>query len=200
MNMYRDDSDEKLLVRIQDGNDDAMEYLMEKYSGIVRKEARKFFLAGGDEEDLIQEGMIGLFKAVRSFEAERDVAFSTFATLCIRRQLYTTVTASNRKKHGPLNNYISIFGEHDTNEELQLDEALGKVPEAANPEEMLLRKEKMQNYYSMMDQKLSKFEKQVIEYYLNGDNYTEIAKKLKKTDKSIDNAIQRIRRKLSQDS
>lgn len=200
MSRYKNDSDQELLVQIRNGNDDAMEYLMEKYSGLVRKESRRFFLAGGDEEDLIQEGMIGLFKAVRSYQEERDAAFSTFATLCIRRQLYTTVTASNRKKHIPLNNYISIFGEHDTNEEIQLDEALGNAPDTSNPEEMLLRKEKIKDYYTAMDQKLSKFEKQVMEYYLNGENYTQIAKTLNKTDKSIDNAIQRIRRKLSQGS
>lgn len=198
MKEYKDCSDQELLIQIQYGDNEAMEYLIEKYRGLVRMEARKFFLAGGDEEDLIQEGMIGLFKAICSYQKEKDTAFSTFAVLCIRRQIYTTVTASNRKKHGPLNNYISIFGNYEENGEGKLDEVLEDFDE--NPEELLLRKEKIRNYYNMIDEKLSRFEKQVLEHYLNGENYTEIAQKLGRTGKSVDNAIQRIRRKLSQDS
>lgn len=198
MKNYKDCSDQELLTRIQYGDDEAMEYLIEKYRGLARMEARKFFLAGGDEEDLIQEGMIGLFKAIRSYKKGRNTAFFTFAVLCIRRQIYTTVTASNRKKHGPLNNYISIFANYEENGEMKLDEALEDSIE--NPEELLLRKEKIRGYYDTINEKLSRFEKQVLEHYLNGENYTEIARKMKRTDKSIDNAIQRIRRKLSQDS
>ena len=197
MKKYDQCLDQELLIKIRSGDDEAMEYLMEKYRGLVRTEARKFFLTGGDEEDLIQEGMIGLFKAVRSYQEERDVAFSTFATICVRRQIYSTVTASNRKKHGPLNNYISIFGSF-TEENGKLNEVLEDSLE--NPEELLLRKEKIRNYYDIINEKLSDYEKQVMEHYLNGDDYTQIAKKLGRTDKSIDNAIQRIRRKLSQDS
>ncbi len=194
---YKDDSDQKLLEKIQAGDEDAMDCLLEKYRGYVRMEARKFFLAGGDEEDLIQEGMIGLFKAVRSYNKEKDASFATFAMLCVRRQIYTTVTASNRKKHNPLNNYISIFEEHGE-EEHNLDQALEDPVE--NPEEVLLQKEAIKGYYQEMGKKLSAFEKQVMRYYLRGENYTQIAKKLGKTDKSIDNAIQRIRRKLNQNS
>ena len=102
-------SDEKLLRQIQSGNDDAMECLLERYRDMVRKEARRFFLAGGDEEDLIQEGMIGLFKAVTSYQEEKNTSFSTFAYLCVQRQIYTTITAFNRKKHIPLNTAISLF-------------------------------------------------------------------------------------------
>ncbi|OLR58749.1 RNA polymerase subunit sigma-70 [Anaerostipes sp. 494a] len=197
MKKYDQCLDQELLIKIRSGDDEAMEYLMEKYRGLVRTEARKFFLTGGDEEDLIQEGMIGLFKAVRSYQEERDAAFSTFATICVRRQIYSTVTASNRKKHGPLNNYISIFGSF-TEENGKLNEVLEDSLE--NPEELLLRKEKIRNYYDIINEKLSDYEKQVMEHYLNGDDYTQIAKKLGRTDKSIDNAIQRIRRKLNQDS
>ena len=175
-------SDEKLLRQIQSGNDDAMECLLERYRDMVRKEARSFFLAGGDEEDLIQEGMIGLFKAVTSYQEEKNTSFSTFAYLCVQRQIYTTITAFNRKKQA---------------EELSLDEIL-ETPEET-PEEMMLRKEELNDYYKMLDQNLSKFEKQVMYHYLNGETYTTIAKKLGKSDKSIDNAIQRIRRKIRND-
>ena len=198
MNGKKESPDQELLRKIRKGNNEAMEELLEKYRGLVRTEARKFFLVGGDEEDLIQEGMIGLFKAIQSYEEEKDTAFSTFAVLCIRRQIYTTVTASNRKKHSPLNHYISIFGEQGETEEGKLDNALGDPVD--NPEDLMLQKEAIQDYYNEMNQKLSRFEKQVMEYYLKGDNYTEIARKLGKTNKSIDNAIQRIRRKLNQDS
>ena len=198
MSRKKECSDRCLLRRIRQGDDDAMEKLLEKYRGLVRTEARKFFLAGGDEEDLIQEGMIGLFKAIQSYREEEDTAFSTFAVLCVRRQIYTTVTASNRKKHSPLNHYISIFGETGDRETENLNSALGDPVE--NPEELMLQKEAIQDYYREMDQKLSRFEKQVMEQYLKGEDYTEIAGKLGKTNKSIDNAIQRISRKLSQDS
>lgn len=195
---YKNDSDQKLLQKIQDGDEDAMDALLERYRGYVRMEARKFFLAGGDEEDLIQEGMIGLFKAVRSYEEGKDTSFATFAMLCVRRQIYTTVTASNRKKHSPLNNYISIFDEYGEEEEHNLDQVLEDFVE--NPEEVLIQKEAIKGYYQEMEKKLSSFEKQVMRYYLRGESYTEIARKLGKPDKSIDNAIQRIRRKLDQNS
>ena len=109
-------SDEKLLRQIQSGNDDAMECLLERYRDMVRKEARSFFLAGGDEEDLIQEGMIGLFKAVTSYQEEKNTSFSTFAYLCVQRQIYTTITAFNRKKHIPLNTAISLFEQKNQEE------------------------------------------------------------------------------------
>ena len=177
-------SDEKLLRQIQSGNDDAMECLLERYRDMVRKEARSFFLAGGDEEDLIQEGMIGLFKAVTSYQEEKNTSFSTFAYLCVQRQIYTTITAFNRKKHIPLNTAISLFEQKNQEEELSLDEIL-ETPEET-PEEMMLRKEELNDYYKM-------------HHYLNGETYTTIAKKLGKSDKSIDNAIQRIRRKIRND-
>ena len=128
-------SDEKLLRQIQSGNDDAMECLLERYRDMVRKEARSFFLAGGDEEDLIQEGMIGLFKAVTSYQEEKNTSFSTFAYLCVQRQIYTTITAFNRKKHIPLNTAISLFEQKNQEEELSLDEIL-ETPEET-PEEMI---------------------------------------------------------------
>ena len=197
MNELRTISDEELLRQIHGGSDDAMECLLEKYRDMVRKEARKFFLAGGDEEDLIQEGMIGLFKAITSYQEGKSTSFSTFAYLCVHRQIYTTITAFNRKKHIPLNTSIYFFEYKDKGNEFALDEILENPDET--PEESLLRKEEIKDYYQKINQKLSKFEKQVMYYYLNGDNYTVIAKKLGKTDKSIDNAIQRIRKKIKSD-
>lgn len=197
MNELRTISDEELIRQIRSGSDDAMGCLLERYRDMVRKEARKFFLAGGDEEDLIQEGMIGLFKAITSFEEGKNTSFSTFAYLCVQRQIYTTITAFNRKKHIPLNTSISLFERKDQGEEFALDEIL-ETPEGT-PEELLLRKEEIKDYYQMIDQRLSQFEKQVMYHYLNGENYTMIAKKLGRTDKSIDNAIQRIRKKIKND-
>lgn len=197
MNELRTISDEELIRQIRSGSNDAMECLLERYRDMVRREARKFFLAGGDEEDLIQEGMIGLFKAITSFQEGKNTSFSTFAHLCVQRQIYTTITSFNRKKHIPLNTSISLFERQDQDEEFALDEIL-ETPEGT-PEELLLRKEEIKDYYQMIDQRLSQFEKQVMYHYLNGENYTMIAKKLGRTDKSIDNAIQRIRKKIKND-
>ena len=129
MNELRTISDEELLRQIHGGSDDAMECLLEKYRDMVRKEARKFFLAGGDEEDLIQEGMIGLFKAITSYQEGKSTSFSTFAYLCVHRQIYTTITAFNRKKHIPLNTSISLFEYKDQGNEFALDEILENPPE-----------------------------------------------------------------------
>ena len=197
MNKYDRMTDEQLLCDYKNGNQEIMDYLMVKYKSMVRKKARAMYLLGGENEDLIQEGMIGLFKAVTSYQEEKNTSFSTFAYLCVQRQIYTTITAFNRKKHIPLNTAISLFEQKNQEEELSLDEIL-ETPEET-PEEMMLRKEELNDYYKMLDQNLSKFEKQVMYHYLNGETYTTIAKKLGKSDKSIDNAIQRIRRKIRND-
>ncbi|MDD3185242.1 MAG: sigma-70 family RNA polymerase sigma factor [Anaerostipes sp.] len=181
-------TDQELLEAIRSGDESMIDVLMERYRGLVRIESRKFFLVGGDEEDLLQEGMIGLFKAVQNYDERKEASFQTFATLCVKRQLYTMVTASNRKKHGPLNNYISFFTEQGKYEELSETNS--------NPEELFLKKEQVQDYYTSIEKNLSKFEKQVVKHYLDGKNYEEIAKEMGKSKKSIDNAIQRIRKKL----
>ena len=197
MSKYDRMTDEQLLCDYKNGNQEIMDYLMVKYKSMVRKKARAMYLLGGENEDLIQEGMIGLFKAVTSYQEEKNTSFSTFAYLCVQRQIYTTITAFDRKKHIPLNTAISLFEQKNQEEELSLDEIL-ETPEET-PEEMMLRKEELNDYYKMLDQNLSKFEKQVMYHYLNGETYTTIAKKLGKSDKSIDNAIQRIRRKIRND-
>ena len=197
MCQYEKCTDEELITRLRSGEEEISDYLMEKYKGFVRQKARAMFLIGGETDDLIQEGMIGLFKAVTSYQEEKNTSFSTFAYLCVQRQIYTTITAFNRKKHIPLNTAISLFEQKDQEEELSLDEIL-ETPEET-PEEMMLRKEELNDYYKMLDQNLSKFEKQVMYHYLNGETYTTIARKLGKSGKSIDNAIQRIRRKIRND-
>ena len=196
-NRYEMLTDENLIEELRGGDSAITDFIMNKYKPMVRKKARAMFLLGGENEDLIQEGMIGLFKAVTSYQEEKNTSFSTFAYLCVQRQIYTTITAFNRKKHIPLNTAISLFEQKNQEEELSLDEIL-ETPEET-PEEMMLRKEELNDYYKMLDQNLSKFEKQVMYHYLNGETYTTIAKKLGKSDKSIDNAIQRIRRKIRND-
>ena len=182
MCQYEKCTDEELLTRLRSGEEEISDYLMEKYKGFVRQKARAMFLIGGETDDLIQEGMIGLFKAVTSYQEEKNTSFSTFAYLCVQRQIYTTITAFNRKKHIPLNTAISLFEQKNQEEELSLDEIL-ETPEET-PEEMMLRKEELNDYYKMLDQNLSKFEKQVMYHYLNGETYTTIAKKLGKEEHS----------------
>ena len=176
MSKYDRMTDEQLLCDYKNGNQEIMDYLMVKYKSMVRKKARAMYLLGGENEDLIQEGMIGLFKAVTSYQEEKNTSFSTFAYLCVQRQIYTTITAFNRKKHIPLNTAISLFEQKNQEEELSLDEIL-ETPEET-PEEMMLRKEELNDYYKMLDQNLSKFEKQVMYHYLNGETYTTIATEL----------------------
>ena len=189
-------SDEKLLRQIQSGNDDAMECLLERYRDMVRKEARSFFLAGGDEEDLIQEGMIGLFKAVQDYRPDREASFRTFAGLCIDRQLYSAVKNSTRQKHIPLNSYVSLnkpIYEEDSDRTL-LDIISGV--KVANPEDMIISREEFADIENKMNNILSDLEWKVLMSYLDGKSYQEIAVELDRHIKSIDNALQRVKRKL----
>ena len=185
-------SDEVLIQRIREGNESYMDLLIERYRGMVKNQARALYLIGGDQEDLMQEGMIGLFKAVRDYSheksgAEHEGGFAAFASLCVGRQLYTAVKASNRQKHVPLNSYV------------ELSEGLDKVsphPMEQNPEDYFIDKENVLNLQEKFRSPLSEFERQVLDLYLEGDHYQEIAVRLGKTPKSIDNALQRIRRKV----
>ena len=190
MNELRTISDEELLRQIHGGSDDAMECLLEKYRDMVRKEARKFFLAGGDEEDLIQEGMIGLFKAVRDYQPDRESSFQSFANICIDRQIYTAIKSSNRQKHQPLNTYVSLSdGEAEEN-------FRDSCVEHDNPESILIDRENVAALENEMKKSLSPLENRVLQLYLDGNGYMDIARILGKTPKSIDNALQRIRGKI----
>lgn len=199
MKDYEKYSDEKLIGLMRRDQPEIMDYLMEKYKNLVRKKVRAFYLMGGDKDDLIQEGMIGLFKAVRDYDPEREGTFSGFADLCIMRQIYTAVEASGRKKHFPLNSYISLYSgtigpqEH----EVPLRDVLPD-PKDGNPEELVIDRENQEQMRQALEKRLSRYEKQVVEAYLTGMDYREIAEMLGKTPKSIDNALQRIRKKMTE--
>ena len=188
-------SDNEILELIASKDNEAMEFIIKKYSFIVKKEIRTMYLIGAETEDLYQEGMIGLFKAVRDFEPNKGAVFSTFATLCVKNQVKSAVTAANRKKHIPLNQYISIYAssdDSDSNEDLFLDDG-----EKTNPEKKILAKENKSELLDNIIQRLSKLEIRVLNLYLEGLSYTEIGERIGKTEKSVNNALQRIRNKLS---
>lgn len=204
MRKYAGVEDERIIEWIREKDADAMDYLMRKYTSMVKQEARKMYLIGSDEEDLIQEGMIGLFQAIRSYEDSHETNFSTFARLCIRRQMYSAVTASNRKKHQPLNTYVSFdepvypegngsYGE----KEQTVEDTIFADEKDTNPEKIVLDREQAGMIESIIVERLSSYEKKVLKLYLEGRSYDDIAAKLNRTRKAIDNAIQRIRRKFS---
>ena len=177
--------------RAASGDSDAEERLIQRYSVLVRILARQYFLAGGDREDLMQEGMLGLLSAVRHFNPERDASFKTYAELCVRNRLYTAIKTASGAKHLPLNDYVPF-------ESPQFDECQNRLTyDLRDPEELIISKERFDSVRADMDCLLSKFESQVLELYLEGLSYTEIAGKVNKSPKSVDNAVQRIRKKLS---
>lgn len=197
MEQYEGCTDEKLIHKLRDGDSYVMDYICEKYKPLVRKKAKSMFILGGDTEDLIQEGMLGLFKAVRDYDSGRDASFYTFADLCISRQLYTAVKASRRKKHLPLNTYVSLYGDVEEPEEGDR----GLVASLAdnrqrNPEEMVLDRERVDYLERMIEEELSDFEKQVLDLYLTGMSYSQIAKVLGREEKTTDNALQRLKNKI----
>lgn len=194
---YEQISDEELIDRLRNGEEQITDYICDKYKNLVRSKAKSMFILGGDNEDLIQEGMIGLFKAVRDYDSGRDASFYTFADLCISRQMYTAVQASKRQKHIPLNSYVSFYG--STNEGDREDNSLLEAledPAKLNPEEMFLDKERVAYLQQMIEQELSPFEKQVLDLYMTGMSYVQIAKVLGRDEKSTDNALQRLKGKI----
>ncbi len=194
MEKYETCPDEELIVRLRLGEDGIMDYIMEKYKPLVRKKANAMYLIGGENEDLIQEGMIGLFKAVRDFREDRESSFYHFAELCISRQLYSALEASNRKKHFPLNTYISLSAEQPESG-MTLEELLSQNA-GADPEQLIIEREVWQDYKKRLWQNLSGLERKVLTLYLEGNPYTKIGELLGKSPKSIDNALQRIRGKI----
>lgn len=177
----------------------AMEYLLEKYKPLVRRKTRKLFLIDGDKDDLIQEGMIGLFKAVRDYQVGKDAAFRTFADLCISRQLYSAIKKSNRLKNQPLNSYVSIYSDEFSDaDELAGDRTVisSGSDNIANPEAIMIDRENAIDMQNKMFDKLSKMEREVLKRYLEGMTYQEIAADMEKSPKSIDNALQRIKGKI----
>ena len=197
---YEELADEQIVELSAEGDKMATEYILAKYKNLVRSRARLYYMAGADKEDLVQEGMIGLFKAIRDFDPTKQASFRGFAEICIKRQIITAVKTAARQKHIPLNSYVSLSKPvYEDESDRTLVDMLAER-EAVDPEEMFLRREKAEAMEAEISQKLSSLEQTVLSLYLTGMNYQEIAVELDRTPKSIDNALQRIKRKLSAES
>ena len=200
MTEYEKETDEALVEAIVSGNADAMDFLMNKYKNLVRSRARTLFLVGADKEDLIQEGMIGLYKAIRDYKAEKNISFRNFAELCINRQMYSAIKGSNTKKNQPLNNYISFDSmENSEEQESPMEQLMGiSFEKNQNPEKIVIDKESADVLEYTLVGHLSEMERQVLQFYMKDMNYNQIAAALGKEPKAVDNALQRIKKKLSQ--
>lgn len=195
--IYLEESDEKMVERIRQGDMYALEIIMNNYKDFVRSKARTYYLIGADRDDIIQEGMIGLYKAVRDYDPTKMSSFKTFADLCITRQIITAVKASTRQKHVPLNSYISLnrpMGEQERDRGTLQD--LVATTKIVNPEDIYIGQENLHVIEKVISENLSKLERQVLLLYLDGNSYNDIAIKLEKPIKSIDNALQRVKHKL----
>ena len=184
-----------MIKLVHSGDKNALDFLIGKYNDIVSMKANKFFIIGAEKEDMVQEGMIGLYKAIKSFDVEKQNSFKTFANLCIERQLITAIKTSNRQKHIPLNSSFSLnTSAYDENDETSIMEILDtKLVE--DPLETITKKEYFEAVESRIDKNLSTFEKKVLDFYVQGESYVNIAIKLDAQVKAVDNAIQRIRKK-----
>ena len=178
---------------------EATEFLLARYKNTVRSKARMYFLVGADHDDIVQEGMIGLFKAIRDFDSKKQVSFKSFAELCVRRQIITAIKAATRKKHIPLNSYISLSKPLFDDDNGDFSDFLSEL-EATGPEDMFIWKENAADVVKKIEESLSKLEKEVLNMYLDGKSYQEIAKIMNRPPKSIDNALQRIKKKLEKQS
>ena len=193
---YGDKTDEEIVAEAQAGDSVALEYLLGKYKNFVRSKARSYFLIGADHEDIVQEGMIGLFKAIRDYQAERLSSFRAFAELCITRQIITAIKTATRQKHVPLNSYVSLNKPiYDEESDRTLMDVIVEG-RAQNPEELIIGRENLVSFRDQVDRVLSGLEQDVLNAYLDGKSYQEIADKLGRHVKSIDNALQRVKRKL----
>lgn len=189
---YEQMTDGQLIGKLRQGDKNIIDYIMEKYKNLVRKEANAMYLLGGENDDLIQEGMIGLFKAVQDYDVRQETSFYSFARLCITRQMYSAIEASKRKKHSPLNFYISLY---ETSEEQgPLMETMAAGHES-NPEELLVSREYAELLEIKLGESLSDLENRVLYLHLLGTDYRTIARLLDKSPKTIDNALQRIKGK-----
>ncbi len=192
---YNELSDERVVLLARKGDQKAMEYIVGKYTNFVKMRSGPYFLAGAERDDLVQEGLIGLYKAIKSFDGTKCTSFKTFAEVCVVRQMITAVKSSTRKKNSPLNYYVSI---HDSNRD---DAENGSFPvledmKNINPESIMIEKETARGMESEISRLLSDFENQVLALYLQGVSYKEIADGLAKTPKAVDNALTRIKKKI----
>lgn len=194
-NKYENISDEELIEKVKLGDTEAQNCLLEKYRNVVNMKANRFFLIGAESDDMVQEGMIGLFKAIQSFDIDKNNSFKTFANLCIERQLITAIKTSNRQKHIPLNSSFSLnIAAYDENEDTEVIDILD-ANTVEDPLETITKREYREFIENKIDQNLSVFEKKVLDRYIQGESYVDIAAKLDSPVKAIDNAIQRIRKK-----
>ncbi|MBQ4559916.1 MAG: RNA polymerase sporulation sigma factor SigH [Tyzzerella sp.] len=198
MKKYKNIPDEQLIRRLREGERAIMDYIISKYKYLVIRAAKAIYLIGGENDDLIQEGMIGLFKAVRDFDTNQETSFYSFAELCISRQMYTAIKLSQRQKHMPLNSYVSLYdikkSDYDDKQSPLIEQL--EIETNSNPEELFLDKERMQMLVEELNERLSDMERRVLHLHLQGEDYRSIAELLDKSPKSIDNALQRIRQKM----
>ena len=196
-NKYSNLTDEQIVTEIKQGDEYALSYLLEKYKELVNMKVGKYFMVGAEKEDIMQEGMIGLYKAIKNFDTQKQNSFKTFANLCIERQLITAIKTSNRQKHMPLNSYLSLnMAAYENNEEdsVELIDTFNSNT-IEDPLETVMKKEYYEQIHNNIEKSLSKFEKQVLDRFMKGESYNVIAKRLDSPVKSVDNAIQRIRKK-----
>lgn len=187
--------DEEIITQIKAGDKSALNYIMEKYKELVNMKVSKYYIIGAEKEDIIQEGMIGLYKAIKSYSDDKNASFKSFANMCIERQLITAIKTSNRQKHMPLNSYLSLnTSAYDEEDNTELMDVFNNNT-VEDPLETITKKEYYETVESVIDKSLSDFEKQVLARFMKGESYIDIANKLNSPVKSIDNAIQRIRKK-----
>ena len=190
--------DEEIITKIKAGDKSALNYIMEKYKELVNMKVSKYYIIGAEKEDIIQEGMIGLYKAIKSYSDDKNASFKSFANMCIERQLITAIKSSNRQKHMPLNSYLSLnmtaFENEDGNNDTQIVDVLENTV-IEDPLDTITKKEYFSSVENVIDSSLRDFEKKVLNRYVHGESYVKIAERLDAPVKSVDNAIQRIRKK-----
>ncbi|WP_097073452.1 RNA polymerase sporulation sigma factor SigH [Ureibacillus xyleni] len=193
---FEDFADEQLVEQVHQGNTEALDYLITKYRMFVKAKARSYFLIGADKEDIVQEGMIGLYKAVRDFKGDKLSSFRAFAELCITRQIITAIKTATRQKHIPLNSYVSLDKPiYDEESDRTLMDIITSS-ESEDPEHLMINREEYSHLEMKIGEILSELEQQVLALYLDGQSYNEISEELNRHVKSIDNALQRVKRKL----
>lgn len=197
-NNYNNMSDDELLELINKKDTDALDFLICKYKDLVNSKVNKYFIIGAEKEDIVQEGLIGLYKAIKDYKQDKQNSFKSFANLCIERQLITAIKSSNRQKHMPLNSYLSLnmtaFENEDGNNDTQIVDVLENTV-IEDPLDTITKKEYFSSVENVIDSSLSDFEKKVLNRYVQGESYVKIAERLDAPVKSVDNAIQRIRKK-----
>lgn len=193
---FENNNDEEILLEIKNGNDKALEFLISKYRNLVNSKVTKYYIIGAEKEDIVQEGLIGLFKAIKDYDNTKQNSFKSFASLCIERQIITAIKTSNRQKHLPLNSSLSLNNTINDNDNEASFLDIINAQNVEDPLETITKKEYYTNIKEKLNANLSDFEKKVLYSYIEGNSYISIAEKLDMPVKSIDNAIQRIRKKL----